>query len=89
MRRTRARSRTGVAVPDVDTASGFVAGYVVFAVPDSGGFPSHVLTQGFRQPDGTFTNEGSVSHNGTDFVIGVSANPLAPAFAGRTMEWEF
>ena len=78
---------SGAAIPDVD--GGFVAGYVFFALPTTSGYPAHVITQGFRQPDAAFTNEGTVVHDSTSFVVGVSANPLGAVFAGRLMEWEF
>ena len=79
----------GVVVPDVDTGGGFVAGYLVFAVPTTSGYPSNVYTNGFRQAGAAFTDEGTLIHNGTNFTIGVSANPLAPAFAGQTVTWDF
>ena len=77
----------GAAIPGVD--AGFVAGYVWFALPQASGYPAHVVTQGFRQPDAAFTDEGMVTHDQQSFVIGVSANPLGAVFAGRLMEWEF
>ena len=75
----------GVVVPA--TTPGFVAAYLWFGLARA--YPSHVSTDGFRQPAAAFTDEGTLEYNGVEFHIGVSANPLAPRFAGQLVTWGF
>lgn len=83
----------GVDIPALP--QGAIAARLWFAVPLTGyGYPDHVSTEGFRQPDGAFSEQADrVTHDVGDgpveFVIGKSTNFLGSAFVGQTMTWTF
>ena len=72
--------------------SGQSTGWLWFAVPiaDPYGYPLHVASGGFRQPDNAFAEQASgLAYNGVNFAIGQSVNPLNVSAVGQTLTWEF
>ena len=87
---TRGNVDDGTVIPALP--SGQSAAWLWFAVPidDPYGYPLHIATGGFRQPDNAFASQGNaLMYDGVNFAIGQSVNPLNISSVGQTLSWEF